>query len=76
VAFVGLVAPHAARLLVGGRHAALMLVAPLLGGGLLAAADALGRSVLAPTEVPAGVVTALLGAPYFLALLALGGRRT
>jgi len=75
VAFVGLVAPHAARLLVGGRHAALMLVAPLLGGGLLAAADALGRSVLAPTEVPAGVVTALLGAPYFLALLALGGRR-
>ncbi|SDF88891.1 iron complex transport system permease protein [Limimonas halophila] len=75
VAFVGLVAPHAARLLVGGRHGPLLAVAPLLGGGLLAVADLVGRSVLAPTEVPAGVVTALLGAPYFLGLLALGGRR-
>jgi iron complex transport system permease protein len=76
VAFVGLVAPHAARLLVGGRHGPLIAVAPLIGGSLLALADLVGRSVLAPTEIPAGVVTALLGAPYFLALLALGGRRT
>jgi len=75
VAFVGLVAPHAARLLVGGRHGPLLLTAPLLGGGLLALADLVGRSVLAPNEIPAGVVTALLGAPYFLALLGLGGRR-
>lgn len=75
VAFIGLIAPHTARLLVGSRHMALIAVAPLLGGMLLAMADLFGRSVLAPTEVPAGVITALLGAPYFLALLAYGGRR-
>jgi iron complex transport system permease protein len=53
----------------------LVAVAPLLGGTLLAVADLVGRSVLAPTEVPAGVITALLGAPYFLGILAYGGRR-
>lgn len=75
VAFIGLIAPHTARLLTGGRHMPLVAVAPLLGGTLLAVADLVGRSVLAPTEVPAGVITALLGAPYFLGILAYGGRR-
>jgi iron complex transport system permease protein len=75
VAFIGLIAPHTARLLTGGRHMPLVAVAPLLGGALLAVADLVGRSVLAPTEVPAGVITALLGAPYFLGILAYGGRR-
>jgi iron complex transport system permease protein len=75
IAFIGLIAPHTTRLLVGGRHMPLIAIAPLLGGTLLATADLVGRSVLAPTEVPAGVITALIGAPYFLGLLAYGGRR-
>lgn len=69
VAFVGLVAPHAARLLVGTRHRALAIVTPLLGGLLMGMADVVGRLVLAPKEVPVGLITALLGAPYFLVLL-------
>jgi iron complex transport system permease protein len=75
VAFVGLIAPHAARLLTGGRHGPLLIVAPLLGGCLLALADMVGRSILVPTEIPAGIVTALIGAPYFLLLLTMTGRR-
>ncbi|MBL9085583.1 MAG: iron ABC transporter permease [Planctomycetia bacterium] len=67
VGFVGLVVPHAARRLVGPGHRRLLPVAALLGGGLLVAADAIARS--ARTEVPVGVVTALLGAPVFAFLL-------
>ena len=69
VAFVGLVAPHAARALVGGRHVRAIPVAVLLGMVLVGLADTLGRSVIAPAQVPAGVVTALIGAPYFVWLL-------
>ena len=69
VAFVGLVAPHAARALVGGQHRRVLLVAPLLGAGLVGVADALGRTVIAPAQVPAGLVTALVGTPYFAWLL-------
>jgi len=69
VAFVGLVAPHAARALVGGRHVRAIPVAVLLGMVLVGLADTLGRSVIAPEQVPAGVVTALVGAPYFVWLL-------
>lgn len=67
--FVGLVAPHAARALVGGRHALAVPVAVGLGALLVCAADLLGRTLLSPTEVAAGLVTALLGAPYFVYLL-------
>lgn len=67
--FVGLLAPHLARLLVGGRHARLLPVAMLLGALLVLAADTLGRALLPPTEVPAGIFTTLVGAPYFLYLL-------
>ncbi len=70
VGFVGLVAPHAARALVGGRHRRSVPVAVLLGASLLGLADALGRTVIAPAQVPAGLVVALLGAPYFVYLLA------
>ncbi|WP_137292503.1 iron ABC transporter permease [Nocardioides dongxiaopingii] len=70
VGFVGLVAPHAARALVGGRHARVLPVAVMLGAVLLGLADALGRTVIAPAQVPAGLVVALLGAPYFVYLLA------
>lgn len=69
VAFVGLVAPHAARALVGARHARVLPVAILLGAILISGADTIGRSVLAPIQIPAGVGTALLGTPYFIYLL-------
>ena len=70
VGFVGLVAPHMARALVGGRHARSLPVAVLIGAVLLGAADLIGRTVIAPAQVPAGLVVALIGAPYFVYLLA------
>ena len=69
VVFVGLVAPHAARALVSGRHLRVLPVAVLLGAVLLSLADTIGRSVIAPAQVPAGLVVAAIGAPYFLWLL-------
>ncbi|MEU6998300.1 iron ABC transporter permease [Nonomuraea sp. NPDC046570] len=69
VGFVGLVAPHAARALVGGNHARLLPVAALLGALLVSLADTLGRTVIAPAQIPAGLVTAILGTPYFVWLL-------
>lgn len=70
VGFVGLVAPHMARALVGGRHARSVPVAVLIGAVLLGVADLVGRTVIAPAQVPAGLVVALIGAPYFVYLLA------
>ncbi|MEU7607993.1 iron ABC transporter permease [Micromonospora sp. NPDC049204] len=69
IGFVGLVAPHAARALVGGRHSRVLPVAALLGAALVSVADTLGRTVIAPAQVPAGLVTAMIGAPYFVWLL-------
>ncbi|MFC7788188.1 iron ABC transporter permease [Microbacterium sp. MAHUQ-60] len=69
VGFVGLVAPHAARALVGARHTRVIPVAVLLGAVLVGVADAIGRTVLAPAQLPAGLVVALIGAPYFVWLL-------
>lgn len=70
VGFVGLVAPHVARALVGGRHARTVPVAVLLGAVLLGLADIVGRTAIAPAQLPAGLVVAMLGAPYFVYLLA------
>ncbi|HEX5540776.1 MAG TPA: iron ABC transporter permease [Micromonospora sp.] len=69
IGFVGLVAPHAARALVGGRQARVAPVAALLGALLVSVADTLGRTVIAPAQIPAGLVTAIIGAPYFVFLL-------
>lgn len=69
VGFVGLVAPHAARALVGGRHLRVLPVAVLLGALLLSVADTIGRTAIAPAQVPAGLIVALVGTPYFLWLL-------
>lgn len=70
IGFVGLVAPHLARQLVGAKHQFLLPTAALLGGFLVLMADTIGRSILEPSEIPAGIVVAVLGAPYFLYLLA------
>ena len=67
--FVGLVAPHMARILVGNHHRKLVPLAAVMGAILVVVADTLGRIVLAPSEIPSGIVTALIGTPYFLWLL-------
>ncbi|PAP81036.1 hypothetical protein B1759_06680 [Rubrivirga sp. SAORIC476] len=69
VGFIGLVAPHLVRLGLGPDHRALLPASALTGALLLVAADLLARTVLAPVEVPIGIVTALAGAPFFLWLL-------
>lgn len=75
LSFVGLMAPHMARGLAGARHCHLFPVALLLGALLVVAADTLGRTLFAPREIPAGLVTAALGSPYFLYLLARSSKR-
>lgn len=70
IGFVGLIAPHTARLLVGGRHAVLIPCSALLGALLLLLADNTARIIAAPVELPVGVMTAILGGPFFLYLLA------
>jgi iron complex transport system permease protein len=69
VGFVGLMAPHAARRLVGASHAAILATAVMLGGCLVLVADALARTAFAPVDIPVGVVTAVVGAPYLIWLL-------
>jgi iron complex transport system permease protein len=69
IGFVGLVAPHVTRRLVGPSHEGVVPISALFGGALLVLADLLGRWVIAPSELPIGIVTALIGAPYFMFLL-------
>ncbi|MGW2175788.1 iron ABC transporter permease [Streptomyces sp. NPDC005047] len=74
IGFVGLVAPHAARALVGRRHVRVVPVSILLGAALVCAADLIGRTVIAPAQLGAGLMTAVIGTPYFLYLLVRGRR--
>jgi iron complex transport system permease protein len=69
ISFIGLVAPHMARLLVGEDARILLPLTALIGAALLLGADLLGRLILAPVVLPAGVVTAFMGTPVFLFLL-------
>lgn len=69
IGFVGLLAPHIARKLVGSSFGSLIPVAALIGAILVMVADLIGRVLLGPTEIPAGVFTAVIGAPYFIFLL-------
>ncbi|WP_106848588.1 iron ABC transporter permease [Blastococcus sp. Marseille-P5729] len=69
IGFIGLAAPHLARLLVGPRHAVVVPLAALVGAFVVVVADAVGRSVLAPAQLPVGLVCALIGAPYFIWLM-------
>ncbi|KIL37863.1 iron ABC transporter permease [Gordoniibacillus kamchatkensis] len=69
IAFIGLMAPHMARRLVGPAFGAALPVAALCGGLLMLAADLAARTVFMPTEIPAGVFTAAIGAPFFIYLL-------
>lgn len=69
IAFVGLVVPHVVRLLWGGDYRRLIPLAILMGGAFLLGADVIARVALAPRELPVGLVTAAIGAPFFLYLL-------
>jgi len=69
IAFVGLIVPHAVRLLFGEDVRIVLPGSLLLGAGFLIAADTVARTVLAPNELPVGAITALLGGPAFLWLL-------
>ncbi len=72
IGFVGLVVPHAVRLAVGPEHRDLVPLSLAWGAAFLVAADLLARTVIAPVEVPVGIVTALVGGPFFLILLRRG----
>lgn len=69
IGFVGLVVPHLCRLLVGTDHRWLLPFSALTGAALLVAADTLGRVVARPTEIEVGIITALVGAPFFIAIV-------
>lgn len=69
IAFIGLMAPHIAKSLVGPRHQLFIPVAILIGGWLLLLADTIGRNIVEPSGIPAGIMVALIGAPYFMYLL-------
>ncbi|MGW4578285.1 FecCD family ABC transporter permease [Rhodococcus aetherivorans] len=69
IGFVGLVAPHIARLLIGSNHRFLLPFSAVVGGLLLVVADSVGRTVLNPAVIPVGIVDALIGAPVFLYLI-------
>ncbi|GAB5991530.1 iron ABC transporter permease [Aeromonas enteropelogenes] len=74
IGFVGLVVPHLVRLMAGPNHVRLLPLSALLGAALLLGADMLARTLLAPAELPVGIITALLGAPFFIWLLIKGRR--
>ncbi|TYR80260.1 iron ABC transporter permease [Priestia megaterium] len=69
IAFLGLVAPHLARRIVGPKHQVLLPTTALMGALLLLVADTIGRTILSPSEIPVGLVVSILGAPYFIYLL-------
>jgi ABC-type Fe3+-siderophore transport system permease subunit len=75
IGFIGLIAPHIARSLVGGRHQWLIPLAALIGADLMLLGDFLGRVIILPREVPVGIMTAVIGTPYFIYLLRLERRR-
>jgi len=72
IGFVGLVVPHVVRRLAGGSYRTVLPVSLLGGAAFLVLADLVARTVLAPTELPIGVVTAFVGAPFFAAMLRVG----
>ncbi len=69
IGFVGLVIPHITRILVGATHARVLVIAPLLGAVLMVWVDVLSRTLVAPRELPIGVLTALIGVPAFILLM-------
>jgi iron complex transport system permease protein len=69
IGFVGLVMPHLVRMVTGAAHARVLVVAPLAGAVFMVWVDLLSRTLVAPRELPLGVITALVGVPVFLAMM-------
>jgi iron complex transport system permease protein len=69
IGFVGMVVPHAVRLMIGSDHRLLLPASALVGGMFLVVSDTIARTIFAPAEIPVGIVTALAGGPFFLYLL-------
>jgi iron complex transport system permease protein len=69
VGFVGIVVPHLLRLVIGPSHRLLLPASAVLGAVMLVVADTVARTVVAPAEMPIGILTAAIGAPFFLAIL-------
>ena len=69
IGFVGLMSPHFARLIIGAKHRGLIPTSMLLGAVILLLSDILSRSIVAPSELPIGIITSILGSPVFLVLL-------
>ena len=76
IGFLGLAVPHILRLLIGSDHRRLLPASALAGAALLVLADTAARAILAPTELPVGIFTALLGGSLFLLLLRHNGRES
>lgn len=75
ISFVGLMAPHMARKIVGNNNSAVLLASAILGALLLLLADLIGRTLFVPMDIPAGIFTAILGAPFFVYLMYRQGKR-
>lgn len=69
IGFIGLIVPHISRMLMGSEHKRLIPFAALMGATILLAADTIGRTIIAPYEIPVGVITTVFGGPFFLYLL-------
>ena len=69
IGFIGLIAPHIAKSIVGNKSSIIMIVSALVGAIIIVIADTIGRVIFLPLEIPVGVITAIVGAPYFLYLL-------
>jgi iron complex transport system permease protein len=76
IGFVGLIVPHIGRMVIGPKHDLLVPLTLLAGGAFLVLCDVAARTVVAPVEIPVGVITALLGGPFFLTLLLRGRAAT
>ncbi|MFZ3072859.1 MAG: iron ABC transporter permease [Thermodesulfobacteriota bacterium] len=74
IGFVGLLIPHAVRFLTGSGARLLLPLSALFGATFLALADAIGKTVISPTEIPSGIITSIIGAPYFIYLIRRHGR--
>lgn len=75
IGFVGLIAPHMVRLIIGGDYRFLIPSSTILGALILLASDTVGRTIIAPVIIPVGIITSMLGAPMFIYLLLKGGEK-
>ena len=69
IGFVGLIAPHVTRMIVGSDYRYMIPVSSLVGALLLLLSDTVGRNIIAPTQLPVGIITSVIGVPFFLYLI-------